>query len=605
MKIKNVFKRFNITTKFLLSFSVLIFVQTVSFLLIYSKVTQEFYKASIEIGLVNIKKTSNTFESAINEINKSAIMFINQKEVVDFARLTTLEPADYIKMKDILHLSSLQFSNNRFIKNLFIWFENSKALKTDYSFCVGDSAWQANLYKFDNSDYSRFFQNIIANKTKISFKSTMLNFLDNQYSSLFFVNTDDIFFNNPKIAYAIGLDMEKVVSDFAFLPQKYLNNFAIIDSNGNMLYQLRETGDKYDFTSFAYDADYITYNKNSNVLLYYKSRDLNFLYLLDISQQFFSEYYLTVKKLLILIFIMFFFISSIASYYLSLINYWPIRAILHELTGKSLKPEKTERINEFDFISDAIKNMRSENVLLGKESSSNKLILKDIFETDIKESSVYYPVETELKLINACISGNYDLAAEVIDELFRNNFSAVNDESVVRAKCLRLTINLRSTVIRILSCLSEQALDNVEINSHFTYKYVPVDTFRNNLKRVCENICFFVIQKKSRVKDVLFEEIVTYVNANYVNPDLSLSHLSDRFKTSENNVSRIFKENSEQNYASYVENLRLTMAMELITQTKLPFSEIAVKSGYSNANSFYKAFKRVYNASPGSFRIKQ
>jgi AraC family transcriptional regulator len=52
----------------------------------------------------------------------------------------------------------------------------------------------------------------------------------------------------------------------------------------------------------------------------------------------------------------------------------------------------------------------------------------------------------------------------------------------------------------------------------------------------------------------------------------------------------------------YVSRRRLDAAMKMIATGKLPFSEIAFRSGFSSQASFTRAFRRVTNMTPGEFR---
>ena len=48
--------------------------------------------------------------------------------------------------------------------------------------------------------------------------------------------------------------------------------------------------------------------------------------------------------------------------------------------------------------------------------------------------------------------------------------------------------------------------------------------------------------------------------------------------------------------------IRMQQAMHLLNETDTPLSELYSHLGYSNANSFRRAFKKVYGSSPKAFR---
>ncbi|MNW14569.1 Urease operon transcriptional activator [compost metagenome] len=56
------------------------------------------------------------------------------------------------------------------------------------------------------------------------------------------------------------------------------------------------------------------------------------------------------------------------------------------------------------------------------------------------------------------------------------------------------------------------------------------------------------------------------------------------------------------NFSDYLEDLRMTLAKELLAETELPVFEIAERVGYSSSNTFCRAFKRINGVSTSAFR---
>ncbi|WP_405490332.1 helix-turn-helix transcriptional regulator [Nocardia sp. NBC_00511] len=55
-------------------------------------------------------------------------------------------------------------------------------------------------------------------------------------------------------------------------------------------------------------------------------------------------------------------------------------------------------------------------------------------------------------------------------------------------------------------------------------------------------------------------------------------------------------------YRALVDEVRDTLAMELLATTQLSIEQIAHRLGYSETSAFHHAFTRWHNAPPGSFR---
>lgn len=99
------------------------------------------------------------------------------------------------------------------------------------------------------------------------------------------------------------------------------------------------------------------------------------------------------------------------------------------------------------------------------------------------------------------------------------------------------------------------------------------------------------------------QDLKEYIDIYYYK-DLSLDSLSEIFKISPSYISRIFSETFEQGFHSYLLDIRINKAKELLTQTNLPIQTISQKVGFLNYNSFSRAFKRHTGLSAKTYRIE-
>ena len=100
----------------------------------------------------------------------------------------------------------------------------------------------------------------------------------------------------------------------------------------------------------------------------------------------------------------------------------------------------------------------------------------------------------------------------------------------------------------------------------------------------------------------LREDILAYVDEHYRDVDLSQASVADHFNTSTYTLSRIFRNDVGIGFVSYVNAKRVEYAKELLLTTKETVHDIAVKSGFSNDNNFFKVFKAHTGISPTTFR---
>ena len=62
------------------------------------------------------------------------------------------------------------------------------------------------------------------------------------------------------------------------------------------------------------------------------------------------------------------------------------------------------------------------------------------------------------------------------------------------------------------------------------------------------------------------------------------------------------KEKTGVNFSTYLENIRMSEAARMIKETDISLNELYISVGYNNANTFRRAFKKIYGVTPSSMR---
>lgn len=95
-------------------------------------------------------------------------------------------------------------------------------------------------------------------------------------------------------------------------------------------------------------------------------------------------------------------------------------------------------------------------------------------------------------------------------------------------------------------------------------------------------------------------EIQNYVRQNYTTVDLNSA--ADAVHMSANYVSKIFKQNTGQNFSDYVLQVRMEKALELLRNPHYRIYEIGELMGYNYVKNFSRAFRDYYGISPREYR---
>ena len=95
--------------------------------------------------------------------------------------------------------------------------------------------------------------------------------------------------------------------------------------------------------------------------------------------------------------------------------------------------------------------------------------------------------------------------------------------------------------------------------------------------------------------------IIDYINSHY-NEKLTLKDISNHCNISISHLTRLFKASTGYSIVEYTNTLRVKKASELIKNTDLSMSEIALRTGFSSFSYFGKMFSEYYGISPLKYR---
>ncbi len=122
------------------------------------------------------------------------------------------------------------------------------------------------------------------------------------------------------------------------------------------------------------------------------------------------------------------------------------------------------------------------------------------------------------------------------------------------------------------------------------------------LRDLTLEMCRESVRERSESGSYLLRKICEYTDSQLFNPLLSMTMIADKMNISENYLSRIFKEQYGETLSNYIEKNRITAAQDLLKDTMMSISDIAVKAGYNSDHVFRRAFRRVTGLSPVEFR---
>lgn len=99
------------------------------------------------------------------------------------------------------------------------------------------------------------------------------------------------------------------------------------------------------------------------------------------------------------------------------------------------------------------------------------------------------------------------------------------------------------------------------------------------------------------------DTVLSYIQKNYVDPDLNLTSMAEHFHTSVSYLSRLIKKQSGLSFSEMLLQLRMEQAKKLLHDKKgHMIYEVATLVGYSSQHYFCRTFKEYAGFSPTDYR---
>ncbi len=217
------------------------------------------------------------------------------------------------------------------------------------------------------------------------------------------------------------------------------------------------------------------------------------------------------------------------------------------------------------------------------------------------EQPSYRPEDMTL-LIRYFEEHQYDKADAIMSRIFGIQEGHALSFQYVAAVCYSLMgiINAHYGMERKSS--DEYATNNTqllrELNICETQNEV-MEIIKNHIHELFSDHLSF---SKTTRTEQLVAKIQHYLELHYMNPDLTVTMVSDSLFFENSYIRRVYKSHTGKTINQELEDIRIKKAMEFLKKCNLKHNEIAKLVGYSNPFYFSRRFKLATNLSPSEFQ---
>ncbi|MFI3211975.1 MAG: response regulator [Eubacteriales bacterium] len=191
-------------------------------------------------------------------------------------------------------------------------------------------------------------------------------------------------------------------------------------------------------------------------------------------------------------------------------------------------------------------------------------------------------------------------AINAVNLIFDNKRIYYYNEELLTMSVLEVGIILKK-IFTGSSCENEELEDEINLlqRSDIIMLINQMEEIRDYIIDITKKVGEELVDSESQNT---IDGILSYINDNITNPELSLTMISEEFYISANYLSQLFKNKVNDNISKHIENKRILLAMELMRMKDASVLTVANGVGFSDPNYFAKVFKKVTGMTPSQYR---
>lgn len=213
-----------------------------------------------------------------------------------------------------------------------------------------------------------------------------------------------------------------------------------------------------------------------------------------------------------------------------------------------------------------------------------------------------YPIETESALFDKIEKGDLEGTKSEANQFF--------DWMIEHYPDCEMDIKLK--VLEFILFAEQKAFLSGGMTYYFRYRkdylntVIQTDNYEQLRKWFLDKVteaCRNIISKREEQTNSIIKRAKLFIEENY-HKDISLEDVSRIVDISSYYFSKLFKEETGENFIEYLTNIRIEKAKKLLQNRDLSIKNICVDTGYSDPNYFSRIFKKQVGVTPTEYREK-
>jgi len=222
-------------------------------------------------------------------------------------------------------------------------------------------------------------------------------------------------------------------------------------------------------------------------------------------------------------------------------------------------------------------------------------------EINIEPIEAYvYPIKKVERVIEAINTGNRQSLITAYNDV-------ISFASVFGYDRLKMTIDdLTHRLAKIVYSLKKYSLFNYSFDlNDFFIKIKNTETLSETNQyfySFFNDLITAITRRNKKSKYALLLKIIEKIEKEYMDTNLCVSLLADKYILSAAYLGRLFHDFTGKSMPDYINGVRIKKAAELLEHNEYPISEIMKMTGFTNKTHFYSMFKKYNIITPSEYR---
>ena len=161
-----------------------------------------------------------------------------------------------------------------------------------------------------------------------------------------------------------------------------------------------------------------------------------------------------------------------------------------------------------------------------------------------------------------------------------------------------LIVNARNIATEVDASYHNESFDNAFSILSKENDMSKLELFVRNL---CTESAATVLEASSRAVNPIIEKASAFIS-EHLSENISLEDTAQAVNVSAFYLSKLFKEEKNVNYVTYVSDARMEKARSLLKDNSLSIKEISAEVGFNDQNYFSRTFRNKFGMTPTEFR---